>query len=449
MKRYFLHIAYNGAQFCGWQRQRNAVSVQQVLEEALSVLLRASVSVVGCGRTDAGVNAGKYFAHFDMDLGFADGVVMNGIGSNKLQGRNEVGNIADGTVAATNGGCANAAGSACGVADGTVAAVSSIASNQLQGRNEIGNIADGTVAATNGGCANAAGSACGVADGTVAAVNGGCANAAGSACGVADGTVAAVSGIGSNKLQGHNEVGNIADGTVAAVNGGCANAAGSACGVADGTVAAVSSIGSNKLQGHNEVDNITDAVNGICGKKFLYKLNAILPKEIVVYKIYEVPNDMHARFSAVSRTYKYYIHTAKNPFLNDFSCFIPFTPDIEAINKACEWLITQKDFTSFAKLHTDNKTNLCDLTRADIIACGDSLGGGGGVAVSDGRYIFTFTANRFLRNMVRAMVGTLLEVGSGRISFEQLQEIVAAKNRHAAAASVPANALFLTDVRYG
>ncbi|MDR0763674.1 MAG: tRNA pseudouridine(38-40) synthase TruA, partial [Bacteroidales bacterium] len=148
MSRYFLHIAYNGAPFCGWQRQHNALSVQQVLEKALSALLRADISVVGCGRTDAGVSASKYFAHFDIDFGLGLGL---------------------------------------GLADGAVAG-----------------------------------------------------------------------------------------------------------------------------------DDV------VSGAKFLYQLNAVLPKEIVVYEIYEVSKGMHARFSAISRTYKYYIHTSKNPFLNDFSFFVPF-----------------------------------------------------------------------------------------------------------------------------
>jgi tRNA pseudouridine38-40 synthase len=251
-------MAYSGEGLCGWQRQQNAVSVQQLLEEALGVLLQREIAVVGCGRTDTGVNASKYFAHFDIAAeGSADSCAM----------------------------------------------------------------------------------------------------------------------------------------------------------------AAFISCAADK-------------------EKFLYRLNAILPKEIVVFDIYEVQPDMHARFSAISRSYKYYVHTEKNPFIDKYSYLIHFSPDMEAINTACKYLLTQNDFTSFAKLHSDNKNNLCTLTEARI------------ENFESGRFVFTFTANRFLRNMVRALVGTLLELGCGKISQEQLRNIVEAKDRSAAGVSVPAKALFLTDVKY-
>lgn len=247
MQRFFLHLAYDGTPYCGWQRQPNARSVQGCLEDALAVLLRREVNVVGCGRTDSGVHASSYYAHFDWE---------------------------------------------------------------------------------------------------------------------------------------------------------------------------------------------GEAILPETCFHWVYKLNALLDKEITVFSLFEVPPQLHARFSALQRTYRYFLHTRKDPFSDRFSyyCRFPFEPDL--VNRAGRRLMDCRDFTSFAKLHTDNKNNLCVLSRADL--------------VQTDRYSweFTFTANRFLRNMVRAMVGTMLGVGNGRYSLEDLERIIMAKDRCAAGISMPAHALFLDRITY-
>lgn len=183
----------------------------------------------------------------------------------------------------------------------------------------------------------------------------------------------------------------------------------------------------------------------------LYKINAILPAGIVVHDICQVGDSCHSRFDAVSRTYKYYIHTSKNPFLNDYSCFYPYKLNLEKMNEAARLLIGEKDFTSMAKLHSDVKTNICNVTFANweelspmdsidiplFQNCGNSQG-----------ICFTITANRFLRNMVRAVTGTLLEIGRGVHEPEWIIDVLNEKNRGAAGNSVPAHALFLTKIEY-
>ncbi|MDE6493489.1 MAG: tRNA pseudouridine(38-40) synthase TruA [Bacteroidales bacterium] len=246
MQRFFLQLSYRGAPYCGWQRQPNAPSVQESIEKALSIVLKTSASVTGCGRTDAGVNASCYYAHFDY----------------------------------------------------------------------AGEIPFGE------------------------------------------------------------------------------------------------------------------------RRSWVYRLNALLDKEIAVHAVFEVPMDMHARFSAIRRTYRYYLHTEKNPFITHSSYFFPYDFDAGKIRDAGRYLCTCTDFTSFSKLHTDTKNNLCDLTRADFRYLGN------------GQWVFVFTANRFLRNMVRALVGTLLGVGTGRYSMADLVSIVEAKDRCKAGVSVPAHALFLDKIVY-
>ncbi len=246
MQRFFIQLAYNGAPYCGWQRQPNARSVQECVEEALSVLLKQEVNVTGCGRTDAGVNASCYYAHFDLE----------------------------------------------------------------------------------------------------------------------------------------------------------------------------------------------QTVPYESRQRWTYQLNALLEKEITIHSVFEVPVDLHARFSALRRTYRYYLHTEKDPFLNAFSYFCRFGFDAEKIREAGRYLCGCRDFTSFAKLHTDTPNNLCELTQADFVNLGR------------GRWVFVFTANRFLRNMVRAMVGTLLNVGCGKCNLTALEAIVQAKDRCKAGVSVPAHALFLDRIVY-
>ncbi len=173
-----------------------------------------------------------------------------------------------------------------------------------------------------------------------------------------------------------------------------------------------------------------------------YKLNAILPKAICVHNIYPVDEQMHARFSAKSRTYKYYIHTEKDPFCSEFSYFLPPRLNFEKMNQAAKYFIGEQDFTSLEKLGADNKTSICNVTQAYW----EPLDAPTFEQAS--HFVFTVTANRFLRNMVRAMVGSLLDVGFGKKDPEWIQQMLLQKNRSAAGHSVPGNALFLVEVEY-
>ncbi len=243
IKRYFIILSYSGKNYCGWQIQPNAISIQQTLQEALSTLMRQKIDVVGAGRTDSGVHAREMMAHFDWDKG------------------------------------------------------------------EI---------------------------------------------------------------------------------------------------------------------NTTD----LC-----IKLNRFLPKDISINSIKEVKADAHARFSATARTYSYCITQKKDAFLHDYKYRVSFNPDIESMNHLCTILKETDDFTSFSKLHTDVKTNVCKLKHAQWEKVDDE-------------FIFTIQADRFLRNMVRSIVGTLLQAGRGRLSEEEFRQIIAIKNRNSAGESVPAHALFLEKVEY-
>jgi|SRR5574344_703199 tRNA pseudouridine38-40 synthase len=240
--RYFIQLAYNGSPFFGWQIQPNLTTVQGVIENALHLLLREEISVTGCGRTDTGVHAKQFFAHFETEQ-----------------------NI--------------------------------------------------------------------------------------------------------------------------------------------------------------DSQNLTD------------KLNNFLPKEIAIEQIFSVANDMHARFSAISRTYKYYISTSKEPFNFHFSFRVYQKLDIEKMNQAADLLLHTEDFTSFSKLHTQVNNNICHVSEARW-------------QNENGQLVFTITADRFLRNMVRAIVGTLLEVGKGKLTLPEFQQIINQKDRGKAGTSVPAHALFLENVRY-
>jgi len=244
--RYFIELAYNGAPFFGWQRQPKQIAIQEILEDAFSMLLKIKIELTGCGRTDTGVHAKQYFAHF------------------------------------------------------------------------------------------------------------------------------------------------------------------------------------------NHIDILSDSY---CGK-LKQKLNAFLPKEIVIYRIFKVNEDLHARFSALDRTYKYYVATSKNPFHFQSTYRVFGSINVELMNQAASLLVGNKDFTSFSKLHTDVNNNFCEVKVAHWKQQNDML-------------VFTITANRFLRNMVRAIVGTLLLVGKGKISVNDFQNIINQKNRCKAGLSVPAHALFLEEVNYG
>ena len=261
MRRFFLHLAYNGRSFCGWQVQPNAPSVQGVLEQALAVLFKTSVRLTGAGRTDTGVHAVSYYAHFDMDEPFW-----------------------------------------------TVAVARS------------------------------------------------------------------------------------------------AKAAGTVL---------------EDVYAH-----------------WVYQLNALSGPDIAVYRLFETPLDCHARFSAVERTYHYYFHVVKNPFIAESSYFVRQRLDMEAMRSAAALLVGRKDFSAFEKLHGAENSHICDLRRAEMRDLGN------------GRYCFVFSADRFLRNMVRAMVGTLLAVGQGRFAVSDVPVLLARRDRGKAGESVPGHALFLREVRY-
>lgn len=168
----------------------------------------------------------------------------------------------------------------------------------------------------------------------------------------------------------------------------------------------------------------------------IYKLNCLLPQDISVYGLRKMHSDAHARFDATSRTYKYYICQTKNPFLNELAYTLLTPLDVEAMNKAALLLYEYSDFTSFSKLHTDVKTNNCKVTYAEWRK------------EEDGTLVFTITADRFLRNMVRAIVGSLLEVGKGKVSIDGFRQIIEIMDRGKAGVSVPAKGLFLTDINY-
>lgn len=259
MQRYFITFSYDGTNYHGWQVQPNGVTVQQRLEEALSVVLRTPVTVTGAGRTDAGVHARMMVAHFD--IAHSSGVKVS------------------------------------------------------------------------------------------------------------------------------------------------------------------------------QALHVPDNSESFC-HQLAYRLNRILPQDIAVERVEPVPAEMHARFSATSRTYYYYLHTSKDPFLRHYSWETHYQLDFAAMNEAAQWLLTQDDFASFCKVGADVKTTLCHLTHI------------GWHQLSSHEWRFEITANRFLRNMVRAVVGTLVEVGRHRLSLNNFQQVVLSHNRTNAGESMPAHALFLVDIQY-
>ncbi|MDE6859110.1 MAG: tRNA pseudouridine(38-40) synthase TruA [Duncaniella sp.] len=171
--------------------------------------------------------------------------------------------------------------------------------------------------------------------------------------------------------------------------------------------------------------------------KLVRGLNSLVGKDIAVYEIYEVAPDKHARFDATSRTYHYYAVAEKSPFFYPLSWKAPAGLDYDKMNQAAELLLHTSDFTSFAKLHTDAKTNICKVTHARWHRVGDTDG-----------WVFIITADRFLRNMVRAVVGTLVEVGRGKMTVDDFQAVIDRRNRCAAGTSMPPQALYLWEVTY-
>ena len=179
-----------------------------------------------------------------------------------------------------------------------------------------------------------------------------------------------------------------------------------------------------------------DTLQELDGSMLVKKLNGLLQEDIAVYSIERVADDLHARFSATSRTYHYYIHTHKSPFLNQYSLEIHYQLDYALMNEAGRVLTEYEDFGAFCKAGSDVKTTLCKVTQAQWIQ------------TSPTEWYFEITANRFLRNMVRAVVGTLMEVGRGRMSLEEFRQVIEGKKRTQAGESMPAKALFLENVVY-
>ena len=171
-------------------------------------------------------------------------------------------------------------------------------------------------------------------------------------------------------------------------------------------------------------------------EQLAYKLNRLLPQDIAVQRVEAVSDEMHARFSAKWRTYHYYIHTRKDPFLRAYSCEIHYPLDFAAMNEAGRRLMGYDDFGAFCKSGADVKTTLCQVTKAEW------------VQTSPTTWYFEITANRFLRNMVRAVVGTMIDVGRGRLSIEKFCKVIEGKQRTEAGESMPGNALFLEDIVY-
>lgn len=172
--------------------------------------------------------------------------------------------------------------------------------------------------------------------------------------------------------------------------------------------------------------------------KLIRPLNAICRPDIVVNSITPVHGDAHARFDATNRTYRYYAHTADNPFIHQLSWRATPGLDFEAMNQAAQHLLGTQDFTSFSKLHSDTKTNICSITHAQWHTS----------PIDPSIHYFEVSADRFLRNMVRAIVGTLVMVGTHKIAPDEITDIIAQKSRNAAGTSMPPHPLFLWNINY-
>ncbi len=180
---------------------------------------------------------------------------------------------------------------------------------------------------------------------------------------------------------------------------------------------------------HFNVDQIPDRV------ELVRRLNAFLPEDIAVKEIIPVNEEAHARFDATERTYEYWVVQEKNPFYTDTAHFVKQILEVQAMNRAASFLLAHSDFECFSKSNTDVKTFNCDIKHAAWEKGKDKL-------------VFTISADRFLRNMVRAIVGTLLDVGAGKMSPDEINTIIASKNRGKAGVSVPAKGLYLTKIVY-
>lgn len=263
--RYFIHMAYNGANYNGYQTQPGLPTVQLTIEQALSTLLRTPIAIVGCGRTDTGVHASDYYAHFDYP----------------------------------------------------------------------------------------------------------------------------------KRHYEYDEQGNEIP----------------------------------------VLDEPLPELPPIDTEQLTFKLNSFLPADLAIFSIFPVKPNAHARFDATARTYQYHVSDRRLPFKQGLYSRIYFHPDIDLMNQGARILMEYEDFTSFAKLHTQVKTNICHLSEAHWEEVGDEL-------------VFTIRSNRFLRNMVRSVTGTLLDVGRGKLSLDGLRQIVERKDRCAAGVSMPPQGLFLMKVDY-
>jgi tRNA pseudouridine38-40 synthase len=180
---------------------------------------------------------------------------------------------------------------------------------------------------------------------------------------------------------------------------------------------------------HFEADEIKDV------KDLIYKLNSFLPDDIAVQDIFKVGSQAHARFDATERTYEYWVIQAKNPFYSEAAYLVKHSLDVVKMNEAAALLLEYEDFECFSKSNTDVHTYLCDIKEASW-------------QLNEGVLVFKITANRFLRNMVRAIVGTLLDVGTGKSSIADVKSIINSKDRSKAGYSVPAKGLYLTRINY-
>lgn len=183
------------------------------------------------------------------------------------------------------------------------------------------------------------------------------------------------------------------------------------------------------MYAHFDVDALEDI------QDYIFRLNSFLPNDIAVERIFEVKDDAHARFHATARSYEYHIAKSKDPFTTDLAYFVKKELNVEQMNIAANLLLGKKDFECFSKSNTDVFTNICDLREAQW-------------SIKDNNLIFTITADRFLRNMVRAIVGTLINVGLGKYSPDYVNTILKSKDRTKAGVSVPAKGLYLTSIVY-
>lgn len=174
---------------------------------------------------------------------------------------------------------------------------------------------------------------------------------------------------------------------------------------------------------------------GIIHPQFMYKMNAILPADIVLKHLSRVADNAHCRFDAISRGYKYYIYNKKNPFLNDRAFYYPYTLDIEILKKAAELMCEFSDFTTFSKRNTQVRSFICNMVESRWIEEKDVL-------------VYSVKANRFLRGMVRGLTGTMLQAGRGKISLNELRDIITIRDCSKANFSVPSKGLFLVNVSY-